>query len=198
MAADRSRYGLLLATLGAVLVAVAVFLPWYGVSVTPRGVAYFQQVGEQFVSRYGNAQLQGYLGELHSGLASLAGRQMTSVSAHQALSNIGVALLVIAGLALLDALFGLARASSVPEGSGASLVLLGSVAAACVIYRLLDPPTPAGGLLALSLREGAWLALVGSLMMLAGGLWPRVPAPAVSEERVERAWSGLSGWTPQS
>jgi hypothetical protein len=197
MAAGRYRYGLLLATLGAVLVAVAVFLPWYGVSFTPRGVAYFQQVGQQLVAQYGNAQLQGYLGELHSSLAALAGHEVASVSAHQVLSNIGVALLVLAGLALLDALFGLARESAVPDGSGASLVPLGAVATACVLYRLLQPPTPSGGLLALSLREGGWLALVGSLMMLAGGLWPRVSAPAVNEERVERAWSGLSGWTPQ-
>ena len=63
---------------------------------------------------------------------------------------------------------------------------------------MIDRPSPAGELISLSLREGAWLALLGSLTMLAGGLWPRVPrAAAASESRVEGAWSGLSGWTPE-
>jgi hypothetical protein len=48
------------------------------------------------------------------------------------------------------------------------------------------------------LREGAWLALLGSLAMIAGGLWPSgLGAPDVSDSRVRDAWSGLSGWTPE-
>jgi hypothetical protein len=43
-----------------------------------------------------------------------------------------------------------------------------------VLYRMFDPPVPAGGLIALSLREGCWLALLGSLMMVLGPMWPRV------------------------
>ena len=37
-----------------------------------------------------------------------------------------IVLLVLAGLALLDALLPLVRAGSVPDGAGASLVLLGA------------------------------------------------------------------------
>ncbi len=78
------------------------------------------------------------------------------------------------------------------------MLLLGIVAAACVLFRIVDPPTPAGAFLALSLREGAWLALLGSAAMVAGSLWPenlgsRIP----SDAKLESAWSGLSGWTPE-
>lgn len=198
MAADRSRYGLLVAALGAVLLAVAVFLPWYGLSLTAGGAVFVQEVGDQVVAHYGNAALQQYLTPLHATLSSLVGQQLATVSANQALKYMNIVLLVLAGLALLDALLPLARAGSVPDGAGASLVLLGSVATACVLYRMLDRPDPAAGLISLSLREGAWLALVGSLAMLLGGMWPRPRAAATPDSAgVEGAWSGLSGWTPQ-
>jgi hypothetical protein len=199
MAGDRSRYGLLVSALGAILLAVSVFLPWYGVSFTAGGLAFAQQLGDQVVSQYGNAALQGYLAPLHANLASLAGAQFTALSAHQVLKDMNIVLLVVSGLAILDALFPLIRSSTLPDGAGASLVLLGGVASACVIFRMIDPPTPAGGLVSLSLREGAWLALLGSLAILGGGMWPRragAPTPA-SDTRAQGMWSGLSGWTPQ-
>jgi len=50
----------------------------------------------------------------------------------------------------------------------------------------------------LPLREGAWLALFGSLALVAGGLWPRrLRSARGSDAALEDAWSGLSGWTPQ-
>jgi hypothetical protein len=198
MATDRSRYGLLVAAIGAVLLVVSVFLPWYGVGFTASGIAEMQRFGQQVISQYGNATLQGYAAPLHANLGSLAGQQFAAVSAHQALEVISVVLLALAGLALVDALFPLVRTTSLPDGAGASLVLLGSVASACVLYRMFHPPTPAGGIVSLSLREGAWLALLGSLAMLAGGMWPRVRQPrGALDTRVDSAWSGLSGWTPQ-
>ena len=45
MVGERSRYGLLVSALGAVLLAVSVFLPWYGVSFTANGIALAQQGG---------------------------------------------------------------------------------------------------------------------------------------------------------
>jgi hypothetical protein len=39
MAGDRPRYGSLVSALGAILLAVSVFLPWYGVSFTAHGIA---------------------------------------------------------------------------------------------------------------------------------------------------------------
>jgi hypothetical protein len=55
-------------------------------------------------------------------------------------------------------------------------------------------------LISLSLREGAWLALLGSLAIVAGGLWPRAHTRPSSarETSFDAAWSGLSGWTPES
>jgi hypothetical protein len=199
MAADRSRYGLVFSALGAIVLAVSVFLPWYGVSFTANGIVFVQQVGDQVASQFGNATLQSYMTGLHANLGGLAGQQFMAVSAHQALKDLNVVLLVLAGLALLDALVPLARsASPLPVGAGASVVLLGSVATACVLYRMLVPPTPPGNILSLSLREGAWLALLGSLTMVAAGLWPRlVEQPAVTDSRVQSTWSGLSGWTPE-
>jgi hypothetical protein len=200
MAGERSRYGLLVSALGAIVLAVSVFLPWYGVSFTASGIAFVQQIGDQVASQFGNPTLQSYVSGVHANLATLAGRQFTALSAHQVLKDLNVILLVLAALAVLDSLIPLARsASPVPAGGGASVVLLGCVAAVCVIYRMVDPPTPAGNLLALSLREGAWLALLGSLAMVAGGLWPRsLGSSEISEARVRGAWSGLSGWTPES
>jgi hypothetical protein len=198
MAADRSRYGLVVSALGAIVLAVSVFLPWYGVSFTASGIALVQQFGDQVASQFGNATLQSDVSGLHAHLGGLAGQQLTAVSAHQALKDLNIVLLVLAGLALLDALVPLARSdSSLPVGAGASVVLVGSVATACVLYRMLVPPTPPGNIVSLSLREGAWLALLGSLTMVAAGLWPRfASSPSLTDSRIESTWSGLSGWTP--
>jgi hypothetical protein len=199
MTSDRSRYGLLVSALGAILLAVSVFLPWYGVSFTHAGTTMLAQLGDQFAQQLGNATMQSYVGSLHGAVAALAGQQLGGVSAHQVLSNISVVLLVLAGLALLDALLPLARsAGSIPEGAGRAVVLLGLLASAFVLYRMLAPPTPAGGLIALSLREGAWLSLAGALMIALGGVWPRaLPGIAVSDGSLAPdIWTSLSGWTP--
>ncbi|HEY4450141.1 MAG TPA: hypothetical protein VGN13_00935 [Solirubrobacteraceae bacterium] len=195
---ERSRYGLVVSALGAVVLAVSVFLPWYGVSMTSSGVAYFEQVGRQVVGEFGNASLQGYFANLHGLLSAAVGQQLVALSAHQTLHVLGVVLLVLAALALLDTMLALARpAASAPAGAGASVVVLGGLATAFVAYRMLVPPTPAGGLLALSLREGAWLALLGSMMIALGALWPRVTRAAGDPDaQLQRAFSGLSGWTP--
>src|SRR5271166_3647217 len=197
MSIERSRFGLLVAAFGAIVLAVSVFLPWYGVSFTASGVAYIQQVGDQLVSQYGNSQLQALAGPLHAGLGTLAGRQVGAVSAHEALKYTNIVLLVLAGLALLDALFPLVSASSLPTGAGASLTLVGAVASGWVLYRILVPPIPAGGYVSLSVREGAWLALLGALGVLAGGIWPRLArgSGSPSQVRAESAFTALSGWT---
>ena len=58
MAGDRSRYGLLVSALGAIVLALSVFLPWYGVSFTASGIAVAEQAGDQFAAQFGNAALQ--------------------------------------------------------------------------------------------------------------------------------------------
>ncbi len=197
MQGDRSRYGLLVSALGAVLLAVSVFLPWYGLSFTPSGIAAAESAGEQAASQLGDPTLQSYLQPLRANLSSFAGVQFASVSAHQVLHYISIVLLVLAALALLDALVPLVRTDAVPEGAGGALAVLGTVASACVLYRMIVRPAPADSYIALSLREGAWLGLLGALAMLAGGLWPRLSSAAAQGASPPSPFSGLSGWTPQ-
>lgn len=202
MTGDRPRYGLLVSAFGAIVLAVAVFLPWYGVSFTAAGIAFAQQAGDQAAAQFGNATLQSYMGEYHATLSTLAGHQFTALSAHQALKDLNVVLLLLAGAAIVIALLALAGAgfssASAPDGHRAPLLLLGILAAVCVLFRIVNPPTPEGGVLALSIREGAWLALLGSAAMVAGSLWPEnLGSRSPSDAKLESAWSGFSGWTPE-
>ncbi len=198
MTGERPRYGQLVSAFGAVVLAVAVFLPWYGISFTSNGLSYVQRVGSQVASQYGNAALQGYMSSLDASLAGYVGHEFVAVSAHQALKTLNVVLLVVAGIGCVVALLALAGSASAQANRGV-LALLGAVAAACVLYRMISPPNPAGGLLSMSLREGAWLALIGSLAMIAGAVWPAGrAADSAREKDLQDAWSGLSGWTPES
>ncbi len=200
MAADRPRYGPLLSALGAMVLGLAVFLPWYGVSITSSGVAFAQQVYEQVATQFGNATLQSEVGGVHAKLGALTGREITALSAHQALKDLNIVLLVIAALAVLVALASTAGVELFAgERERRPLALLGAIAAVCVLYRIVDPPAPANQLFALSVREGAWLALLGALAIGAGALWPRRLAdPDTSEAGVGSALSTLSGWTPEA
>jgi hypothetical protein len=202
MGDSRAGYRLVVAALGAVLLAVAVFLPWYGVSFTTHGIAFVQQAGDQAAAQYGNAALRSYLGTWHSSLAGLAGHEFVALSAHQALEQINVVLLIVAGLGIVIALVGLASPASSAEANRGPLALLGALAAALALFRMLAPPSPAGdaqGLLALSVREGAWLALLGAVAMIAGAVWPRRrEGSEPSQAQLESVWSGLSGWTPEA
>ncbi|HTU79229.1 MAG TPA: hypothetical protein VMF09_10770 [Solirubrobacteraceae bacterium] len=169
MVGDRSRYGLFVSAVGAIVLGVSVFLPWYGVGFAA-----------------------------HAGVGASAGGRLATVSAFHALANLRVVFLVLAALALLDALLPLASTGApVPGGAGGSVVLLGTIAAACALFRMLELPALTGEVLALSLREGAWLALLGAVTMVLGGMWPRcVYSPAGSDADAPGAWSsGLSGWT---
>jgi hypothetical protein len=199
VATDRSPVRWLTAALGAIVLVVSVFLPWYAVSLTAQGVALVQRVQTEQVHMFGNAALQSELGSLQSRLGGLAGQQLGTITAHQAFSTINVVLLILGGLGILIALLPLARESSSElDGLGAWLALLGGVAAVCVLYRMVVRPTQSE-VLSLPLREGAWLALIGSLAMVAGGLWPRrLRAASASDAALEQTWSGLSGWTPES
>ncbi|HTQ69501.1 MAG TPA: hypothetical protein VMI13_12510 [Solirubrobacteraceae bacterium] len=175
MASDRSRYGLLVSALGAVLLAVAVFLPWYGLDLTPAGAGLAANLTQGVAGQLGGETLPQLAAGVHNGLASLSGREIASLTAHRALHDLNVVLLVLAGIALLDALVTLARGSGPAHaGVGRGIALVGVLAAVCVAYRMAVPPVPVGGLVALTLREGSWLALLGSLMMVLGPIWPRV------------------------
>jgi hypothetical protein len=196
---SRSKYGLLVSAIGAVLLAVAVFLPWYGVSFNARAIAAAEQASEQFAAQYGNAALQSHLGSLHTSLTGLVNHEVFALSAHQALSTLNVVLLIIAGLGILIALLALAGpASASSEANRVPLALLGLLGAACVVFRIVDRPSPAGELISLSLREGAWLALLGCVCIAAGALWTPRAAAARTASQDGDVWSNLSGWTPET
>ena len=132
---------------------------------------------------------------MHGTIAALAGQKVGALTAEQALSALSVVLLVLAALSLLDALVPLARGGSrIPEGAGGAVVVLGILASGFVLYRMIAPPAPAGELLALSLREGAWLSLLGALMVALGGLWPRA-IPAAPGPFSGDFWASLTSGT---
>jgi hypothetical protein len=167
MAGDRSRYGLSMSALGAVVLALAALLPWYRVSSLAHG----------------------------AGAHSLTVRALTDVSARQCLPDMRILLLVLAGLAMLDTLLPLVRTGDpVPGGAGGSVALLGTVAALCALYRIVNPPGLSGDDVALTLLAGPWLALLGSLAMLLGGVWPcRVGSGTRAEARMRGVWPGVQG-----
>jgi hypothetical protein len=168
MVGDRSRYGLFVSAVGAGVLAVSLFLPWYAVGFAT-----------------------------HATAVGAASERLATLSAFHTLANLRFVLLALAGLALLDALLPLTRGGGpLPGGAGGSVVVLGLVAAGCTLFRMLDLPMPVGALLVPTLREGAWLALFGALTMVLGGMWPRcVYSAAGSDASAPGAWSGLSGWT---
>ena len=84
-----------MAALGAAVLGVSVFLPWYDVRLKPDGVGLLEQA----------------VGRDRMKTSALAGRTFAAVSAHQVLRYISVMLLIFAGSALLLALIRLASSS---------------------------------------------------------------------------------------
>jgi hypothetical protein len=196
---EDSPYRLIAAALGAALMAVSVYLPWYSLALTANGAAGVSQLSEQVAQQYGNSALQGLTQSYQSFVGKLVGTPFATASGHQALHVISVVLLVLAVLALLDALFPLARQGAVlPHGAGGSLPLLGLLSCLLIAFRMVSPPVPDGGFVSLSVREGAWLCLLGAATVLLAGLWPLFARPGTpSSEPSEDIFAQLSGWSPQ-
>ena len=155
------------------LLAVSVFLPWYGFTLTASGVATAQQNVNSVAQQFGNSAFQGLATSLGNSFNSLVGKQIATVSAHQALKYISVALLVLAGIAIVVTMARLAGSRSQPRGL---LALIGFAAALCIVFRMVA--RPASDVFAISLSWGAWLALGSALAIMAGDLWPgRVTQP---------------------
>jgi hypothetical protein len=173
MVDDRPPLGLLIAALGAAVLAVSVFLPWYGVSITASGAASAQQELAGVAQQYGNTTFQTGASEVGAEFSSLAGRQLATVSAHEALKDIGPVLLVLAGISLLASLLRLAGIAGSIEAGGGQIALAGSAAALCVLFRMLTRPGAQTDLVSLSLSWGAWLALLSAAAIVVGGSFPR-------------------------
>jgi hypothetical protein len=167
---DHSPLGLLIAALGAAALAISLFLPWYGVSITPSGAASAQQELATVAQQYGNATFQAGASAVGAEFSSLAGRQLTTVSAHDVLKDMTPMLLLLAGISLLASLLRLAGITGMLEASGAQIALAGSVAALCVLFRMLSPPGAQTNLVSLWPSWGIWLALLSAAAIVGGGL----------------------------
>lgn len=198
MRSEAQPIRLVAAALGAVLMAVSVFLPWYSIALTGSGAARVGQLGDQLATQYGNASLQNLTQSYQSSIGRLVGTPIATASAHDVLHVISVVLLVLAAVALLDALVPLARVDSpLPYGAGGSLAVLGLLACLLIGYRMAVAPSPAEGLVSLSLREGAWLCLIGAGTVLIAGLWPVFGSPGErAENKPDDVFAQLSGWSP--
>ena len=166
---DRPPLGLLIAALGAAVLAISVFMPWYGVSITASGAATAQQELASVAQTYGNTAFQAGANQLGAEFSSLAGRQVATVSGHQASKNVSRILLLLAAISLLASLLRLAGITGLFEAGGGQIALAGSVAALFVLFRMLSPPGAQADLVSLSLSWGIWLALLSAAAIVAGG-----------------------------
>jgi hypothetical protein len=167
---DRAPLGLLIAVLGAAVLAISVFQPWYGVSIVASGGATARQELAVVAHDYGNPAIETRPNGARVG--SLAGRQLATVSAHQTMKHVSLILLGLAGIALLASVLRLADMRGALRASGSQVALLGGLAAGVVVFRMVRPPDPAVNLvsLSLSLTWGIWLALLSAALVVAGGL----------------------------
>jgi hypothetical protein len=184
MAEARAPHGLLLSAFGAAVLAVSTFLPWYSVSITAAGAASAQQQLTSVAQQYGNANLQTMANQIGAQFGSVAGHPLATVSAHQALKDLSVTLLLLAGVALVVSLL---RLADLIEVGGGQIALVGGAAVLCVLFRMLSPPEAQTNLLSLSLSWGVWLALGGAAAIVVGGLW----SPGGGRRRVSPAQSLL-------
>jgi hypothetical protein len=160
--------GLLISALGAAVLAVSMFLPWYSISVTPAGAAAAQQQFATVAQQFGNANLQTMANQIGAEFNSVSGRPLATVTAHQALKDVSKIVLLLAGIALLASLLQLA---DVVEVGGGQIALVGFAAVLCVLFRMLSLPGASTDLIALSLSWGSWVALVAAAAIVGGALW---------------------------
>jgi hypothetical protein len=152
------------------MLAISVFQPWYGVSITASGAATARQQLAIVARDYGNATFHARANGVGARFDSLAGRQLATVSAHQAMKHVSLILLALAGIALLASVLRLADMRGTLRASGSQVALLGALAAGIVFFRILFRPDPAVGLVSLSPAWGIWLALLSAAVVVAGGL----------------------------
>jgi hypothetical protein len=158
MSDSRLRSGHLVALAGAAVTAVALWLPWYAVTLP-----------QQFRQAIADGALPGTLGQLARELVPLLPEHMDATG-WQALDGIDVALMVIAVLVAGAVL--VAAGSAAPgvqvDVAGAARVasVAGAAATGFVLLKLVDQPGPSE---IVSVRYGAWVALAGGALMLAGG-----------------------------
>lgn len=196
MVEHRLRLGPLLSAVGAPLLAVSVFLPWYSVSFTASGVASAQQALNSAAQQFGNASFQGLASTVGAQFNGLAGRSVATLSAHDALKYISVLLLILAAIAFVAALLRIARGSGSSHADGSQIALVGILAILCVLFRMVERPGSEQDVLSLSLSWGIWVALASSAAIVIGALWPTEARHGAGFP--EQSWDKSSAWTPDA
>jgi hypothetical protein len=183
----------MISALGGMLTVISVYLPWYGVSVTPAAINALQGTLSQIVPGWASSP---YVSRFHDAAQGLAGRQIASVGLHQVFSHSGTLLAIAGGAATLLAMVSLGYQLSGPAQVGA-LRLIGLAATLVVGWRMFAHlPHVSDAFIQVSLQHGAYLGLLGSLAIVAGTVLPRsLGAPAGAEDGAD-VWTQLSGWTP--
>jgi hypothetical protein len=190
MSDSRLRPGHLVALVGAAMTALALWLPWYAISLP------------QELRR---AAADGAAGGLPPTLGALTRELITVLPEHieatgwQALDGGDVALLVLAAVVAAAVL--LAAGAAAPgiqvDLAGATRVatVAGAAAAGFVLLKLVDQPGPNE---IVSVRYGAWAALAGGALMLAGGAMASLdaarPAPVPPLAPAYTPPSGTAPW----
>ena len=205
MATDRLRYGPMIATVGAALLAVSVFLPWYSFRVTAQGAASARQALESVAAQFGNVAFQDEAKTIGSGFGALAGRQLATVSAHDVFKDFYLVLLILAAIAFFAALARLAGAELSAWASSGQIALVGLLAALYVAFRMVDRPTPPGEAFTVSLGLGIWLALGTRWRSSSGRCGRTVPAGRPIRRNWRRPGRGSpagrprpEAWTPET
>ncbi len=198
MARDRLRYGPAIATIGAAVLAVSVFLPWYSYRLTAQGAASAQQALDSVAAQFGNTAFQDQAKTIGSGFGALAGQQVATVSAHDAFKDFYLVLLILAAIAFFAALARLAGTELSAWASGGQIALVGLLAALYVAFRMVDRLTPPDETFTVSLGLGIWLALGSSLAIIVGAMWPNSAGGQADSAQLAEAWEGFSGWTPET
>jgi hypothetical protein len=186
---EPQRAGSLLAAAGAAMLAVSVFLPWYAFRLTANGVATAQQGLNSVAQQFGNSAFKGLVGTLGNSFGDLTGRQVGTVSAHQALKVINILLLLLAAIAFAVALMRLANPTQSGEGRGL-LASVGVAAALLIVFRMVDRPAAPDDIFAVSLSWGIWLALLSAAAIVAGDLWPRRTSAQKGPASIRSWWAG--------
>lgn len=196
MTNDASKTGMFLSALSAAALGVSVFLPWYGLTLTASGAEAAKQGLSSVAQQFGNTAFQSQAEALGSRFSALSGQELGTLSAHQALTNLNVVLLILAALAFLAALAHLAGAAEVGKGQ---IALVGSLATLCVLFRMIDPPAPQEGTFTMSLAWGIWVALISAVAIIFGDVWSRRNAGTESSGATFAGpLDGASEWSAKS
>ena len=167
--------GPLVAISGAGLLLASLWLPWYEVRIPDAIRDLFRSFGEGAAPSAGSSSDDNPFGKLFEGLASVMPDSL-ELNGWVAMQQGDVALAVLASLVLL---IGIAaggilgpsvRADAGPAGR--VIGLMGGACLAIAVYHLLTRPGSdfPGADDFVSLRAGVWVALLGSLLVIAGGL----------------------------